>query len=178
MRRSRVDEEREAELAHVPEPLERRRIDQLGGESVEPDVVPEGVTDDFDRHAAYDTGGRHVAPDRSTAGRRKPLHGDAVRNRMRTLQTPRPASPPAAPVTAPAGQTQGTVNLAQQLADLRIQEAGLAAQKNSLRLQLEGMRVDNPARPPVQAKDAEVGVQLAQVRGDIARIQAQLQGQG
>lgn len=37
---------------------------------------------------------------------------------------------------------------------------------------------NNPARPQVQAKHADVGVQLAQVQGDIARVQAQLQRQG
>jgi hypothetical protein len=64
--------------------------------------------------------------------------------------------------------------LSQQLAQLEVQLAGLNAQWTGLQTQLESMRIDNPARPPVQGKAAEVGVQIAQVRGQIATVQAQI----
>lgn len=87
-----------------------------------------------------------------------------------------PQNPPATPAPPGAGQTapQTTGQLEQQLAELNVQRSGLLAQRSSLRSQLGSMRIDNPARPQVQAKDAEVGVQIAQVEGDIARTQAQI----
>ena len=48
--RARVDEKRQPELPNVAQPLERRRIDQLEAERIEPDVVPERVADDLDGH--------------------------------------------------------------------------------------------------------------------------------
>ena len=48
VRRAGIDEEGEPELPNVAEPLEGRRVDQLEGERIEPDVVPERVADDVD----------------------------------------------------------------------------------------------------------------------------------
>jgi hypothetical protein len=58
--------------------------------------------------------------------------------------------------------------------ELRIQLAGLQAQWDGLRTQLDNMLQTNPARPGVQQKWADVGVQMAQVRGDLARVEAQI----
>jgi len=61
-----------------------------------------------------------------------------------------------------------------QLADLRVQQAGLKAQWNGLRRQLDEMLQNNPARPGVQQQWADVGVSIAKVDGQIATIQAQI----
>jgi hypothetical protein len=61
-----------------------------------------------------------------------------------------------------------------QLADLRGQEAGLRAQWQGLKRQLDQMLQNNPARPGVQQQWADVGVQLAKVNGQIATLQAQI----
>jgi len=61
-----------------------------------------------------------------------------------------------------------------QLGQLQVQLAGLKAEWNGLNTQLDRMRIDNPARPPVQGKAADVGVQIAQVQGQIATVQSQL----
>ena len=45
-----IDEEGQPELANVSEPLESRRIDQLEGERIEADVVPERIANDLDGH--------------------------------------------------------------------------------------------------------------------------------
>ena len=47
-----IDEEGEPQLPHVAQALERRRVDQLEAERIEPNVVPERVANDFDGHAA------------------------------------------------------------------------------------------------------------------------------
>lgn len=64
-----------------------------------------------------------------------------------------------------------------QLADLKVQRAGLRAEWQGLRSQLNDMSMTNPARPPVQQKTADLGMQLANIDGNIARIQAQLGGE-
>jgi hypothetical protein len=61
-----------------------------------------------------------------------------------------------------------------QAAELRIQLTGLRAQWDGLRTQLDNMLRTNPARPGVQQKWADVGVQIAQVEGDLARTEAQI----
>ena len=91
-----------------------------------------------------------------------------------------PQSPGTA-VASPA-QAQGVANLATlraQLAELNIQATALRATSRGLRRQLDGMRLDNPARPGLQQGSADVGSQLAQVEGRIAEVQARLaQAQG
>jgi hypothetical protein len=82
-----------------------------------------------------------------------------------------PQSPPAPPALP---QTAGVPALREQLAQLQVQLAGLKAEWSGLQDQLQSMRIDNPARPPVQAKAADVGVQMAQVQGRIATIEAQI----
>jgi hypothetical protein len=84
-------------------------------------------------------------------------------------------------VASPA-QAQGVANivtLRTQLSELNIQATALRATSRGLRRQLDGMRLDNPARPAVQQQSADVGAQLAQVEGRIAEVQARLaQAQG
>ncbi len=46
VRRAGVDQEGQPELPNVSEPLECRCVDQLEGERIEPDVVPERIADD------------------------------------------------------------------------------------------------------------------------------------
>src|ERR1700761_4954446 len=60
-----------------------------------------------------------------------------------------------------------------QAAQLHVQLAGLEAQWNGLKTQLDNMLQSNPARPGVQQKWADVGVQRAQAQGDLARVDAQ-----
>jgi hypothetical protein len=94
-----------------------------------------------------------------TPGSARPSGGTGV---------PAPPSPPAFP------QTAGLPALREQLGQLQIELAGLKAEWNGLNTQLDRMRLDNPARPPVQGKAADVGVQIAQVQGQIATVQSQL----
>lgn len=61
-----------------------------------------------------------------------------------------------------------------QYVDLTIQLAGLKAQWNGIQDQLQSMRLDNPARPPVQQQAADVGVQIANVEGQLASLKAQI----
>jgi hypothetical protein len=90
---------------------------------------------------------------------------------LQTPQTAVPPTPPAAPVLG--GQTSIEA-LQAQLVDLNVQLAGLTAERSGLRYQLERMLQSNPARPQVQAKDAEVGLKLANVEGQIATVKAQI----
>jgi len=90
-------------------------------------------------------------------------------------QTPVPPVPPATPVEAPVAQGPATLSgLQAQAVELQIQLAGVRAQWNGLRTQLDQMLRNNPARPGVQQKWADVGVQKAQLEGDLARVQAQI----
>jgi len=90
-------------------------------------------------------------------------------------QTPVPPVPPVTPVEAPAAQGPATLSgLQAQAIELQIQLAGVRAQWNGLRAQLDQMLRTNPARPGVQQKWADVGVQKAQLEGDLARVQAQI----
>jgi hypothetical protein len=102
------------------------------------------------------------------------------------LQTPAPPAPaipiaPTAPVEAPAIAVQGPgaqSGLQAQAIELRVQLAGLQAQWTSLKSQLDQMLRNNPARPQVQQRWADVAVQKAQVEGDLARVEAQMAQQG
>jgi hypothetical protein len=95
-------------------------------------------------------------------------------------QTPAPPAPqvpvpPALPGPFPQIVGVGDLTAMQtQLAELNVQRLGLKAQWNGLQRQLESMLITNPARPPVQAKAADVGVQLAQIDGQIAVLQARI----
>ena len=73
-------------------------------------------------------------------------------------QTGVPQTPSAPPPPPALPQVATLPALSQQLAQLDIQLAGLSAEWNGLTRQLESMRIDNPARPPVQARVANVGV--------------------
>jgi hypothetical protein len=60
------------------------------------------------------------------------------------------------------------------VANLRVDLAGLQAQWQGLKSQLDNMLRNNPARPGVQQQWADVGVQMARVEGDIATLQARI----
>jgi hypothetical protein len=60
------------------------------------------------------------------------------------------------------------------LAELNIQATALGATSRGLKRQLDGMRLDNPARPALQQQSADIGSQLAQVEGKIAEVQARV----
>ncbi len=102
--------------------------------------------------------------------------------KTQTAPTPPPATnAPQAPVAPgalpPANADLQTLQNA--LGELRVQQAGLNAQWNALRRQLDNMLQNNPARPGVQQQWANVGVQRAGVEGNIAVLDAriaQLQG--
>lgn len=98
------------------------------------------------------------------------------------LQTPTPPAipvAPTAPVEAPVAQGPTTLSgLEAQAAQLRVQLAGLDAQWGGLKSQLDQMLRNNPARPGVQQKWADVAVQRAQVQGDLARVEAQIAQMG
>jgi ribosomal protein L29 len=95
-------------------------------------------------------------------------------------QTPVPSAAPAAPgvpgvpVPQAALAGQSIEALHAQVGDLNVQLAGLRAQWDGLQDQLNSMLKTNPSRPAVVAKWSDVGVQIAQVKGDIARVQAQI----
>ena len=98
----------------------------------------------------------------------------SIQKQASAPQTGVPQTPSAPPPPPALPQASSLPALSQQLTQLQVQLAGLDAQWTGLQNQLESMRIDNPARPPVQAKAADVGVQIAQVRGQIATIQAQI----
>jgi hypothetical protein len=81
-----------------------------------------------------------------------------------------------APVTAIPAQAPTTdlSTLQSQLVEGRIQLQGLQAQWDGLYSQLNSMLKTNPARPGVQQQWADVGVQIATVKGDMARIEARI----
>jgi hypothetical protein len=61
-----------------------------------------------------------------------------------------------------------------RLGELQVQHAGLKAQWDGLRRQLDQMRSDNPARAGVQQQWADVGVHIAQYDGQIALLTGQI----
>lgn len=89
-------------------------------------------------------------------------------------QTPTAPSPPALPVLPVPAQAGDLASLQVQVAELRVQLSGLQAQWNGLYAQLNRMLQTNPARPGVQQQWADVGVQIAKVEGDIARLETRI----
>ena len=83
-----------------------------------------------------------------------------------------PATP--APPIRPGIQDVDIVTLQSQLAGLRVDLAGLQAQWSGLKSQLDNMLRNNPARPGVQQQWADVGVQMARVKGEIATLEARI----
>ncbi len=88
-------------------------------------------------------------------------------------QTPPPAAPSPIPPVLPAQDAPLSL-LRIKLAELNIQHAGLGAQWDGLRRQLDNMLQNNPARPGVQQQWADVGVEKANVEGQIASLQARI----
>jgi hypothetical protein len=84
------------------------------------------------------------------------------------------AQAPAAPPTPVLAQDADLGSLQTQLGDLRVEQAGLTAQWDGLKHQLDNMLRNNPARPGVQQQWADVGVQLAKVDGKIATLEARI----
>src|SRR5262249_47743501 len=84
-----------------------------------------------------------------------------------------PSTPPPTPSLFP-GQVAEVPVLQAQIRDLTVQLAGLQAQWDGLKSQLDNMLRNNPARPGVQQTWANVGVQIAQVKGDIAYREARI----
>lgn len=78
------------------------------------------------------------------------------------------------PATPSPEQATDITALQSQVTELRIQLTGLKAQWTGLQSQLNAMLKTNPARPGVQQQWADVGVQIAQTEGDIARISARI----
>jgi hypothetical protein len=84
-----------------------------------------------------------------------------------TTGTPTPTAPVAV-------QDADLGSLQSQLAEARVQFAGLKAQSDGLKDQLDQMLRTNPARPGVQQQWADAGVQLANVEGKIATLEARI----
>src|SRR5688500_4580576 len=61
MSRPRINQIREPELAHVPQPLESWRVHEPHRESIDPDVVPKRVADDLEFHGSPGKGGHSIA---------------------------------------------------------------------------------------------------------------------
>jgi len=78
------------------------------------------------------------------------------------------------PVSPAPEQAVDIAVLQSQVTELRIQLTGLNAQWTGLQSQLNAMLKTNPARPGVQQQWADVGVQIAQTEGDIARLSARI----
>ena len=102
------------------------------------------------------------------------------------MQNPKPARveapqvwttpAPSSPVIAFPAQDQATdlATLQSQVRELRIELTGLQAQWDGLYSQLNAMLKNNPARPGVQQQWADVGVRIAQVKGEIAYREARI----
>jgi hypothetical protein len=101
-----------------------------------------------------------------------PFHMSPL-TRLAAQATGGPAAP-GAPLPPPALQGISVSVLRDQAGQLQVQLAGLRAQWKGLQTQLNSMRLDNPARPPIQQQAADVGVQMAQVQGQLATIEEQL----
>lgn len=90
-------------------------------------------------------------------------------------QQPQAPATPQAPAPAPVVVQDADLGaLRTQLADLSVERAGLKAQWDGLRTQLDDMLRSNPARPGVQQQWANVGVQLANVDGKMATLGARI----
>ena len=90
-------------------------------------------------------------------------------------QQPQPPAVPQTPAPTPVvAQDADLGALRTQLADLTVERAGLRAQWDGLKTQLDNMLRNNPARPGVQQQWANVGVQLATVDGKIATLEARI----
>ena len=87
---------------------------------------------------------------------------------------PQVPTPPALPMPAMPGPVTDLAGLQTQLVELQVQLSGLKAQWNGLRTQLDDMLRNNPARPGVQQQWANVGVQIAEVEGKVAVLQARI----
>lgn len=93
------------------------------------------------------------------------------------VQTPAPTpapqvpAPPALPAIAPDADLPV---LQSQAAELQVQLAGLRAQHDGLKSQLDDMLRSNPARPGVVQQWADAGVQIANVEGKLAILQARI----
>jgi len=86
-----------------------------------------------------------------------------------------PPLPPAVPVAPVQGAGVTSVSsLISQYTEGTMQLAGLRAQWDGLQNQLYSMRLDNPARAAVQKQTADVGVQIAQLEGNLAVLKAQM----
>jgi len=72
------------------------------------------------------------------------------------------------------GQATDIPTIRSQLGDLQVQLTGLQAKWDGLYAQLNQMLRSNPARPGVQQQWADVGVEIARVKGEIAYREAQL----
>lgn len=101
------------------------------------------------------------------------------------MQNSRPAPVEAQVWTAPApsypviafpaqDQSVDVPTLQAQVRELRVELSGLQAQWDGLYSQLNAMLKNNPARPGVQQQWADVGVQIAQVKGQIAYREARI----
>lgn len=177
---SRIDEEGQPELANVPQPLEGRCVDQLETERIEPDVVPERVTDDFHGHVAYDTWAGTETREPNGC-ERKPLSSGSVVLFMLTpaptqakapvAQTP--TAPPPAPTTVLPGPASSIAVLQEQVASLSQQLAGLRAERTILQRQINRAS-DGTLRAALELKQVPIENQIAQVEIDLASARAQL----
>jgi hypothetical protein len=80
------------------------------------------------------------------------------------------AGPPVIGLQAPTD----IAALQSQVRNLRVELSGLQAQWDGLYSQLNAMLKNNPARPGVQQTWADVGVQMARVKGEIAFREARI----
>lgn len=93
---------------------------------------------------------------------------------------PTPEAPQVAPAPSPAraiaiqAPVADVATLRSQVRELRVQLTGLQAQWDGLRTQLDAMLRTNPARPAVQQVWADVGVQMASIKGEIAYREARI----
>jgi hypothetical protein len=101
---------------------------------------------------------------------------------LTVTQVPAEAPPASAtpkqnsPVVATTVRDQGldVATLQSQVRELQIELTGLQAQWDGLYSQLNAMLKNNPARPGVQQQWADVGVRIAQVKGEIAYREARI----
>jgi hypothetical protein len=91
-----------------------------------------------------------------------------------SAQGPGATATPAPAIARTVEQDMDVGALRGQINELQIQLTGLQAQWQGLYSQLNVMLKNNPARPGVQQEWADVGVRIAQIKGEIAYHEARI----
>jgi len=101
-----------------------------------------------------------------------------MQTRVQTVEAPQAGDAPGQTspgiATTVRDQALDVPTLQSQVRELRIELTGLQAQWDGLHSQLNAMLKNNPARPGVRQQWADVGVRIAQIKGEIAYREARI----